>query len=70
MVCAAGYQIGVYYFPGWENNRPGMPAPLPWETIKGFPERQPLLGWYDDSSDAVVQKQIDWMAHAKDSATR
>lgn len=58
---AIDYQIGVYYFPGWKDKQPGAPSAYPWEPIKAFPVRQPLLGWYDDSTDEVMQKQLDWM---------
>ena len=47
MVHADGYQIGVFYFPGWKDKQVSAPSPLPWSPIKDFPEREPLLGWYD-----------------------
>jgi hypothetical protein len=55
------YKIGVYYFPGWKDRQPHAPAPYPWERIKKYPEREPLLGWYDEGSDPVMKQQIDWM---------
>jgi len=58
---AGDYQIGVFYFPGWRNHQVGAPSPLPWVPIKAFPEREPVLGWYDEGSDAVMQQQLDWM---------
>lgn len=60
-VFAAGYQIGVYYFPGWKDKQPGAPSAYPWEPIKPFPSRKPLLGWYDESSVDVMRQQLDWM---------
>lgn len=60
-VFAAGYQIGVYYFPGWKNHQPHAPSALPWDPIRAFPEREPLLGWYDEGMDDVIQQQLDWM---------
>lgn len=60
-VCAANYQIGVYYFPGWKDKQIGAPSDFPWEPIKAFPEREPLLGWYDEGSDAVMRQQLTWM---------
>lgn len=56
------YSLGVYYFPGWTANAPGLEFKRnPWEPIKKFPEREPLLGWYSDSDDKVVARQIKWM---------
>jgi len=56
------YRIGVYYFPGWANHQSGAQFPLPWEKIKPFPEREPMLGWYKEGSDDVARQHIDWMA--------
>lgn len=55
------YDIGVFYFPGWKDRQVGAPSTLPWEPIKRFPERKPLLGWYDEGGDAVMKQQIEWM---------
>lgn len=60
-VLAVDYQIGVYYFPGWKNKQLGAPSAFPWEPIKAFPARQPLLGWYDEGSDEVMRQQLTWM---------
>jgi hypothetical protein len=57
----ADYRIGVYYFPGWKDNLPHAPSLHPWEPIKKFPERKPLLGWYKEGSKEIMRKQIDWM---------
>ena len=59
---AQSYQVGVYYFPGWRDNTPGSPSMHPWEPIKPYPERKPLLGWYHEGDDAVMRQQLDWMA--------
>lgn len=61
-VRANDYDIGVFYFPGWKDRQLYAPSPLPWEPIKKFPEKEPLLGWYAEGSDDVMQKQIDWMS--------
>lgn len=58
---AKDYQIGVFYFPGWKDNQVGAPSPIPWDPIKAYPEREPLLGWYDEGADDVMQKQLGWM---------
>jgi hypothetical protein len=58
---AEGYQIGVYYFPGWKDGQVGAPSSQPWKPIKAFPEREPLLGWYDEGSKDVMGQQLNWM---------
>ena len=60
-VRAADYLIGTYYFPGWTDGAKGLEFPAPWQPIKRFPERKPLLGWYSDSSVAVLKQQAAWM---------
>lgn len=56
-----GFNIGVYYFPGWKDNQYGSAYPLPWENIKPYPEREPLLGWYPEGETSVMEKQLEWM---------
>ncbi len=55
------YKIGTFYFPGWKSNQKGAPAKLPWERLKSYPEREPMLAWYDDGSVDVVEQQLKWM---------
>lgn len=52
--------IGVYYFPGWKQEAPLIKRP-PWDLIKRFPDKEPLLGWYKDGSKDVTSKQLRWM---------
>lgn len=59
---AGDYKVGVYYFPGWKDNQLGAPSPLPWEPIKGYPEREPLLGWYKEGDDNVTRTHLEWMS--------
>lgn len=47
------YQVGAYYFPGWN-------TASRWAPLKSFPERQPLLGWYREGDPAVADWQIKW----------
>ena len=47
------YQVGVYYFPGWITR-------ARWKPIADFPERKPLLGWYDESLPEIADWQIKW----------
>ena len=60
-VFAADFKIGVYYFPGWKDNQVGAPAPRPWDTIKAFPEREPLEGWYQEGDVPLIEQQLGWM---------
>lgn len=55
------YKIGTFYFPGWRDNQPGAPAKQPWARLKAFPEREPMLGWYDDGDVATMEQQLKWM---------
>lgn len=55
------YQIGVYYFPGWRAGLKAAPAMEPWQRIKAFKQREPMLGWYDDGAANVMDQQLAWM---------
>jgi hypothetical protein len=59
---AAGeFQIGVYYFGGWKDNQVGSAYAKPWEKIKAYPEREPLLGWYPEGELPIMAQQLSWM---------
>lgn len=58
---AADYSIGVYYFPGWKDNQIGGPYTQPWEKIKPYAEREPMLGWYQEGDVPTMQQQLGWM---------
>ncbi|MGQ9820582.1 MAG: glycoside hydrolase family 99-like domain-containing protein [Thermogutta sp.] len=47
------YDIGVFYFPGWDSMSR-------WQPILGYPMRKPLLGWYDESDPECADWQIKW----------
>ncbi len=55
--------LGVFYFPGWKRNVPGLPGgfPDPWERIRAWPEREPLLGWYEEGRPEVMSQHLRWM---------
>lgn len=53
--------LGVFYFPGWRDNTPAAPAPDPWQRIQSYPDRKPLLGWYNEGDDSVMRQHLDWM---------
>jgi hypothetical protein len=56
---AQEYKIGAYYYPGWTDS-PGQWWNPPWEKIKPFPDREPLLGWYPEKEVWVAEKHINW----------
>ncbi|NOZ19948.1 MAG: hypothetical protein GXP25_02550 [Planctomycetes bacterium] len=49
------YEIGVYYFPGWASM-------ARWRPILDYPERKPVLGWYDEANPECADWQIKWAA--------
>lgn len=53
--------LGVFYFPGWRSDTPLAPGVKPWERIEKYPERKPLLGWYDEGEDSTMRQHLDWM---------
>ncbi len=48
-----GYQIGCYYFPGWHTYER-------WSVLDDYPERKPVLGYYQEGSPEVADWQINW----------
>ncbi|KAB2965004.1 glycoside hydrolase family 99-like domain-containing protein [Zoogloea sp.] len=59
----AGSQIGVYYFPGWKI-APEIIKTDPWDKIRPYPDREPVLGWYPEGDDKVAAQQLTWMKSA------
>lgn len=55
------YRVAIYYFPGWKDGVEGFLAREPWEKIKPFPDREPLLGWYNEADPAVMAQHLKWM---------
>ncbi len=49
------YEIGIYYFPGWSADQWDR-----WEKQKGFPERDPVLGFYQEGESEVADWHIKW----------
>ncbi|MGF6399705.1 hypothetical protein ABH905_003371 [Pseudomonas frederiksbergensis] len=54
---AAKIDVGVFYYPGWN-----QPHTDPWAKIKPYPDREPLLGWYKESSRKVTAQHVQWMS--------
>ena len=55
------FNIGVYYYPGWSPET-GVYKPDGWPPIKNYPEREPLLGWYNENDVDTVNQHLTWMA--------
>ena len=49
------YLVGAYYFPGW---KPG--THFGWARLADFPERKPVLGWYQEGEPEVADWHIKW----------
>ena len=49
------YLIGAHYFPGWKEG-----THYGWGKIEPYPERTPLLGYYDEGSPEVADWEIKW----------
>ena len=47
------YEIGAFYFPGF-------PTASQWAPIRPYPNRKPILGWYDESNPECADWQIKW----------
>lgn len=47
------YMIGAVLCPLWKGGKR-------WGDIVGFPEREPLLGWYDEGHPEVTDWEIKW----------
>ncbi len=49
------YEIGIYYYPGWSPDRMGT-----WKRQAETPERDSLLGWYEEGRPEVADWHIKW----------
>ncbi len=49
----SNYEIGAFYFPGF-------PTMSQWQPILNYPNRKPILGWYDESNPECADWQIKW----------
>lgn len=47
------YELGAFYYPGWH-------SPAKWQPILDFPNRKPILGWYDEANPECADWQIKW----------
>ena len=49
------YLVGSYYFPGWRSG-----THQGWPALREFPERKPVLGWYEEGEPEVADWHIKW----------
>jgi hypothetical protein len=61
---AMATSLGVYFFPGWKDNQIGLEFQKPWDPIRLYPEREPLLSWYQEGDPALMAQQLAWMSSA------
>lgn len=54
------YDVGVYYYPGWTIDAWRVKGD-PWMPIKNYPNREPMLGWYDEKNPDVSDRHFYWM---------
>lgn len=52
-VDTGGRRIGAIFCPLWQGG-------TRWHTIVPYPDRQPLLGWYDEGDPEVTDWEITW----------
>lgn len=50
---ACKYDVGAFYFPGWSTTER-------WDPIRTWPNRKPILGWYDEANPECADWQIKW----------
>jgi hypothetical protein len=51
----SNYLIGMNYFPGWK-----WGTHRGWKDIEAYPDRTPLLGYYDEGNPEVMDWEIKW----------
>lgn len=52
---ATDYLVGALYFPGWKTG-----THIGWKALAPFPERTPLLGYYEEGNPEVCDWEIKW----------
>jgi hypothetical protein len=52
------YLVGAHYFPGWKEGTEKVHQG--WANIVPFPDRTPLLGYYDEGNPEVADWEIKW----------
>ena len=54
---SSDYYIACHYFPGWAVRANGASG---FSKITDFPERTPLMGYYDEKNPEVIDWEIKW----------
>jgi len=49
------YLIGAHYFPGWKQG-----THWGWQKVEPYPDRTPLLGYYEEGNPEVADWEIKW----------
>lgn len=58
-VSTGQYLIGAFMCPLW--NKDAFPDKInPWNKIKGYPDREPVLGWYNEGNPEVTDWEIKY----------
>ncbi len=56
-IVSSDYYIACHYFPGWAVKSNGYSG---FKKIVDFPERTPLIGYYDEANPEVTDWEIKW----------
>ena len=59
VVPTGDYELGVFYYPGWSGELPYYPWG-DWKTVENYPEREPVLGFYQEGMKEVADWHIKW----------
>lgn len=54
---SSDYYIACHYYPGWKTRENGYSG---FEKIVDFPERTPIIGYYDEADPEVSDWQVKW----------
>ena len=55
---SSNYTVCCHYFPGWAEHTPELHPGF--DAILNYPERTPILGYYDEKLPEVFDWQIKW----------
>lgn len=56
-VVSSDYYVACHYYPGWQVKKNGYSG---FSKVVDFPERTPLMGYYDESNPEVIDWEIKW----------
>jgi hypothetical protein len=52
---SSDYSVGAFYMPAWK-----LGTHRGWPSLENYPNRKPLLGFYDEGSPEVMDWEIKW----------